>query len=591
MYRIKTFRSMLLFFFTLICIVSGMSFRTVSFSSYPGNISSADTTIKTIPYSAETVRPLKILFDYYHHTRPNTKVGNHMITGSWVAGAGRYGWDDFVHTNTFDPVFTALEKEFYISIGGESFTKSLLSENDAVLIINPDNPKVVPEVPVITDTEISNLLSFVKQGGSLMIMINSGGSERASEDFESVQLRKLVQSFGLDWNNDDTHYSDVVIGDSHPYFYDVPVFHYGSGCTIQIMPSAERPEVLMEVASDKGYPDRHVKGPGIVMVRPGKGKVILVGDAGSWTGNISRPWADNEMILKQMFRYLKPDNKVAVPQYPTGKKWKYDVTIAGLQAIPVANSLSEIPKTEYKLFYPRERTGMPYLEGTASLTLTNTGRTKDNASSLEAKITNFKWFDKPLADTNQLARFTVSRQGKVTGVEAKGKAASWLAPDMPSLVALLPVDGIRPGDRWEINEAVRVPVLQGTELAPLRPVVTEVIYVRDTDISGRKCRLLRSSGEIWLKDLNIKVEDLLPPEEVNRMGGSHYRFLTDRGGKLLFKREQWVDHSTGIVAKARTQTRIVAWVHDLRKAVNVSNADKDNNMVVSLAQTVTLVLK
>ena len=79
------------------------------------------------------------------------------------------------------------------------------------------------------------------------------------------------------------------------------------------MPSAEGLEVLMEVASDQGYSDCHVKGPGIVMVCSGKGKIILVGDAGFWTGNMSRPWADNEMILKQVFRYFKPDNKVTVP--------------------------------------------------------------------------------------------------------------------------------------------------------------------------------------------------------------------------------------------------------------------------------------
>jgi hypothetical protein len=59
----------------------------------------------------------------------------------------------------------------------------------------------------------------------------------------------------------------------------------------------------------------------------------------------------------------------------------------------------------------------------------------------------------------------------------------------------------------------------------------------------------------------------------------------------LFKREQWVDMATGIVVKARMQNRILAWIQDVRKPVDKSNADKDNNMIMSLAQSITLDLK
>jgi hypothetical protein len=119
----------------------------------------------------------------------------------------------------------------------------------------------------------------------------------------------------------------------------------------------------------------------------------------------------------------------------------------------------------------------------------------------------------------------------------------------------------------------------------------DVLYAADTETGGRRCRHLRASGEIWLDALGVRVEDLLPEEEVRREGGLHYRFVAGHGGKLLFKREQWVDAQTGIVVQARTQTRIVAWVRDLRQPIGPSNADKDNHMVVSLAQTVNFSLK
>lgn len=547
-----------------------------------------EAVIQTMPFSADNAKKMKILFDYYHHTRPNTKVGKHMVTASWVAGAGRYAWNDYVHSNTFDPVFTSLGDEYDITIGGEAFTKKVLEKHDAVLIINPDNPHVVPEVPVITDVEIKNVINYVNDGGTLMVMINSGGPERAAEDFESVQLRKLVKSFGLDWNADDTHYSDVPIGERHPYFYDVPVFHYGSGCTIQILPAAKNPEVLMQVASDAGYPDRNVKGPGVVMVRHGKGKMILIGDAGSWTGNMSRPWVENDRVLKQLFRYAKPSKNVPVPQYKVGDNISYKLTVSGLQAIPVANSISQIPHTDYQFFRPRAQTGMPYLEGTANVSLVPRKQTDQKAFHMEAHVTDFKWFDRQVSDTVQTISFVASRQGKVTDVEAKGKAALWLAPEMPTLVALTPVDGVQPGDSWEVMEWLRVPQLQGTNLSPLRNVKMKVVYVRDEMLNGVKCRLYRSADEIWMNDLRIEVKDFLPAEEMNRVGGPYYKYFNDRGGKLLFKREQWVNAETGIVVKALTQSRMLTWVQDIRKPVDASNADKDNNMILSLAQTVLL---
>lgn len=545
----------------------------------------------TFVYSASPAKPLRIYFDYYHHSLPNTRVGNHLVTGSWIAGAGRYAWDDFVHSNTFDPVFTALGGEHFITIGRAPFTKETLKDQDAVLILNPDNPKVVPEVPALSDMEIRNLINYVHKGGSLMIMINATTPDRAAEDFESVQLKKLVNAFGLAWNYDDTHYSDVPIGEGHAYFYDVPVFHYGAGCTLKILPGAVKPEVLMEVASDAGYPDRHVRGPGIIQVRPGKGKVVLVGDIGSWTGNMSRPWAENERILKQLFRYLKPDRQVVPAQYPEGKALEYKVTVAGLQAIPVANSLSALPKPVYRLFKPREKTGMPYLEGTAALTLLSHGLNEQKAASLEARIHNFSWFDSSIKATGESVRFTASRQGKVTDVKANGAAAAWLAPDIASLVALLPVDGLQPGDQWESLEPLRIPALQGTDLPPVRTLEMPVTYVQDVVVNGAKCRLLRTAQEIWLKDLGIGVSDLLTAATVNKADLVHYKYFNDRGGKLLFKREQWVNVATGVVIKARTQSRVLAWVQDTRKTVDKSNADKDNSMILSLAQTITMELK
>ena len=37
-----------------------------------------------ISYSSQTMQPVRLMFDYYHHSLPSTKVGNRIITGSLV---------------------------------------------------------------------------------------------------------------------------------------------------------------------------------------------------------------------------------------------------------------------------------------------------------------------------------------------------------------------------------------------------------------------------------------------------------------------------------------------------------------------------
>src|SRR5690606_17526128 len=332
-----------------------------------------------------------------------------------------------------------------------------------------DNPDLIAGAKVISDQEISVLEKFVEEGGSLMLMLNAMVEDRFSESFETNQVKKLLQKFGLAWNNDDTHYSDNIIPSGHPYFYDVPVFHYGAGCTLKILPEAKNPQGLLNVYSDSTYTDRSVSGAGIVMVRPGKGKVILVGDAGSWTGNISRPWADNGKILQQLFRYMKPDRGIRPAVYERDKSLSYEVTVAGLQAVPGANSLSKISHPKYKMFSPRPTTDMPYFEASATLKLVAKPDGTSKAYRANIKVEEFRWFNTPLSDNqDQSISMLISKQGKVANIEAQGRYAQWLSPDIAVLSALLPTDGLKPGDTWQSLESIRVPALRATDLPSVK---------------------------------------------------------------------------------------------------------------------------
>ena len=110
----KNTKKIIYWFIGLTFQIIGMIPRQVANAhDRPDRAGLADTIpYQVISYSPEPMQPVRLLFDYYHHSLPSTKVGNHIITGSWVDDNGRYGWDDFVHTNTFDPVYVALEKEY-----------------------------------------------------------------------------------------------------------------------------------------------------------------------------------------------------------------------------------------------------------------------------------------------------------------------------------------------------------------------------------------------------------------------------------------------------------------------------------------------
>jgi len=541
-------------------------------------------------YDANPPPRPRLLIDYYHHEKASTRIGNYIISGSWSDNVGRYGLNDFVHTNSFDPVLIGLEKDFAIQLLDDApYSEAVLANTDVAFLLNPDNPRLNPKAVILTDGEIAALQRFVRNGGSLLVMTNSGG--RGDEDFEGVQLRKLLHGFGLDCNQDDTHYSDNVVGDGHPYFYDVPIFHYGAGCTLQILPKAEQPTVLMENYSDAGYPERHVRGPGMVLVRPGKGKVLLVGDTGSWTGNMSRPWAENERVLKQLFRYLKRDQGVVPARWTAGTSLTYEMTASELDMVPVRNSLSELPRPLHRAFSPRPITNIPFLEASAQIEVRCREVSAQHAAKLDARIRDFRWFDRAAdAPLEQHVQLLASRQGKVSGLEASEDHARWLAPDLSVLVALLPVDGLRPGDRWESVEPLRVPTVLGADLPAVKPVTIEIVYARDETIGEKACRVLRAEGEVWLSEIGVRAEDILPVTEARRAGGSRYEFFHPRGGKLMFRREQWVEAATGVVVKARTQCRSLLWLHDIRRPVPANNADKDNEMIVSLAHVVNFAL-
>ncbi|MCW5548394.1 MAG: hypothetical protein KIT44_05475 [Opitutaceae bacterium] len=541
------------------------------------------------PFSPEPPPRPKVLLDYYHRLKPDTRVGNFILTGGYLNSIGRYRTDDFSHTNSYDSFAHALESEFALLFHERPIDEAALRDVDILVINNPEDPQHVPGAPLISDEEIAAILAFVGNGGSLIVMLNSVGA--AEENFESVQFRKLLNLLGVDWNSDNTHYSDIPISARHGYFYDIKLFHYGAGCTLRFLPHALAPEVWLEVKEDVTFPE--VRGAGIVKVRYGRGKVLVVGDGGSWGGgNMSRPWADNRRFLAQLFRHSKPSRDVPMPSYPVGQTLLYDTAFTQLNVVPSRMPLAGAMQPGFKYFEPRPRTRIPYSETVGTLRVVCVDIAPDGVRSLAVTPAEFHQFDQPIPSREDDAiKLQVTRQGSILGIAGEGELSRWLAPSISPLVAFIPNDAIRVGDRWEKIQHLRVNAFRGADTSVTRPVEVEMLYLRDEIIDGRPCRVIRSQTEQWLPDIAVQPADFLPDEFVHQRGGEELVYMASRGGKLLFRMDQWVDRESSMVIKARSQSRLLVWLHPPAGPTGVTTAEKDSSMITSIAHVAEFKLR
>ncbi len=536
-----------------------------------------DKALSTQPIAPEAPPRHKMLLDYYHHSMPKLAIGRFVITGGSLNNLGRYGLDDFSHTNSFDPLVAVLEKEFALVLHREPFLPENLEGADIVFIFCPDSPMLNPTIPRISDAEIDSLVDFVTEGGSLILMVNSS---HKTEKFEEEQFSKLFHRFSLGWNDDDTKYVDITIGTEHPYFYDMDVFHYGAGCTLKYLNGGKNIETLLQVHGDLG--DEDVTGPGISLVRYGKGKVLAVGDTGSWGANISRPWSENGPFLLQMFRLMKKDTGIRPAEYKVGQTFVYDMAKSYIKGFTPNNRLDEIKVPSFEDFNIGTKTSKPYSERTGKVHLKCADVSDIGVTTFKATVSDYKHFDAEVpSSASQHVMIKQNRLGSLADVITSDVSLMELSPDLPHLLAFIPNDSIRIGDYWDKIHHLPIPSMSVANISPVRAVNTEMCYVRDEKINGRWCRLLRTSAAEWVDKLDITMEELLQHGSIN------YRLNSGRGGRFLFQREQWIDKETGVVVRVKAQSRIVLWVEDCRKAKKFTIADIDQDQVTVVAQSVT----
>ena len=533
-------------------------------------------------YTPETPKRPVVLLDYYHRAELQNKIGSLVVTGSYGTRMGRYGINDFPHVNGFDPLIRALENEFALIMHKEPFANQNLENTDIVFMFMPDSPDIDPQIPNISDAEIENLDEFVKRGGSLILMINAFDTASTIK-YLPTRFRKLFKRFGIDWNENNTSYVDIAVGSEHPYFYDIDVVHYGGGCTFKYPDRAKDIKTLLYVHGELG--NEEIEGSGIVLARHGKGKVLGVGDTGSWTANMSRPWAQNESFLVQMFRLAKKDTGIRPAQFKQNQSIDYKMSISRINCFTDRLNVNKLEQPHFKDFSINNRP-LPYFEAFGDVNLKCVDVSKSNVSTFQITVNDYKRFDEPvLFPQGHHVTIKSNRLGSISDVSVSDVSLMKLSPDLIHLIGFIPNDGVRIGDRWNKILHLPLPPVRGADIPSVRPVNVKMCYVKDEKINDRNCRLMLSTAAVWLDDIRVT------PEELLQHAGINYRFHSGKGGRYEVKREQWIDKETGVVVRARCQSRVIVWFKDARKSKKYTIANIDGDMVLVTAQKIIFDIK
>ena len=252
----------------------------------------------------------RLLFDdYYQHPRDDAQYGQGVARGD----ATLRGLSNFyaphatgIPNGTF--VFAELIAEKWVTeVSDQPISSELLEGVGGYMLVCPVRKELDGRAN-LTEHEADILEAFVANGGSLIMVANSvSDPDKIGFDFAGMNL--IGARFGAQFLPTQTDTISVPIAPDHPVFDDVSDIIFGNGATITI---AEKPSVdaVVLMASHR----EGVEGPVAVLITHGKGKVLMLGDAGT-LGNAHafRGDTDHAEGLRQMMFALLPDGPM--PHY------------------------------------------------------------------------------------------------------------------------------------------------------------------------------------------------------------------------------------------------------------------------------------
>lgn len=217
----------------------------------------------------------------------------------------------YLPDGNYKEVLTRLRGEFEVRVHAEPLNAKSLAGVNAVLIANPSDKAAGTNPPPhhAAAPDIAALTQFVQAGGGLMILGN-----QEAHNLETTNLNRLLAQFGLQLVDKHTDIKLLPLPKTTPVIGGLNWLYYSGDQVVLTAGHSAKPRAL--VSNDLSI--KPINGPRnepgclLAVAEPGKGRVVLVTDAGWITddslagkpiGETTVKGSDNWEIMRRLSRW------------------------------------------------------------------------------------------------------------------------------------------------------------------------------------------------------------------------------------------------------------------------------------------------
>ena len=513
-----------------------------------------------------------VLFDLYHHQPIKQKImEGRLEMGGLDSPIGKYLLDDRAHGNGYPLFRLLLSDEFTFRNLTEPITPEILDAVNILVLINPDSKDYLETAHLLSDDEIRAVTEFVRAGGGLFVTVNSWSKR---ETFELPQTNKLLRHFGIEFERTWTSHYKCPVPDDSPFLFNVSALLYGGGCTIKVLEHAPgvRVDVILEAIEEEvKRGDDYLKrpeevplglGPIITLSHYGKGRVIAVGDSGTWAHDDLVMDAQNLEILKQLISLLRTPGMNLEYKPPRGRERQYKGELIRFIAAASSDLLAFLsqpaqvrtestpPKSYFREFL-YDYLDFELKRSTGEKNVRGDTRTSFQLHRLqEGTRLNSGNSEFYLAPKGQVVRRTIRAEspegGDLLNALMDGASVTFSDP-------LIEVGGAWDNDIW-----VKVlPLEMGRQNPARRKVKAQHLLEQIEERQGVRCAKIVTYGLLDLRE--VSLSELVSTETLQTKVGQ----LRVEQGQQVFESIQYLGLADGELIESETYLRSSIWLTGL----------------------------
>ncbi len=222
-------------------------------------------------------------------------------------GEGRYQPD-----TTYKEILNRLRGDFDVRVSEDPVTPASLKGIDVVVVANPSEKASGANPPPhhFDSTDIKTLDEFVRNGGGFVVMGN-----QENHNLEIEDTNKLLRKFGLQFTNVYTDAKLISVPQNAPIIGGLKWGYYTGNLVLLDSKNAAHPRAVVtnDTTQKPAGGPRNAEGVLMASAEPGKGRVLVITDAGWLTetaltdvgiGNVKLVGQQNWEICHRLMLWL-----------------------------------------------------------------------------------------------------------------------------------------------------------------------------------------------------------------------------------------------------------------------------------------------